>query len=66
MLSRNADGTSSCTASKHAKSTAIVCYRTVQLTAEDKQLRPDLRLEAFDPAIAKVAQVVRWVQRMRG
>lgn len=65
LFSRLADGTGSCTASKNTKSTATVCYRTILVTPEDRQFRPDLRLAAFDPAIARVAQVARWVERMR-
>jgi hypothetical protein len=66
MFTIHPDGTGSCTASMNAKSTATVCYRTVLLVPEDKRFRPDLRIGIYDPAIAKVARVVRWMQQMRG
>jgi hypothetical protein len=36
------------------------------LVPEDKRFRPDLRIGIYDPAIAKVARIVRWVQQMAG
>jgi len=66
LFTKGADGTASCTASKSTKSMATVCYRTIPLTSEDRKLRPDLRIGIYDPAIAKVARVVQWVQQMGG
>ncbi|KAG8805418.1 hypothetical protein FRC17_005527 [Serendipita sp. 399] len=64
LFTRSTDGSSTgCTASENLKSKATICYRTVATTREDRRLRPDLRLAALDPGMAKVAQVVQLMQQ---
>ncbi|KAG8819327.1 hypothetical protein FRC19_009863 [Serendipita sp. 401] len=63
LFTRSTDGSSACTASEKLKSKATICYRTFPTTKDDRRLRPDLRLAALDPGMAKVAQVVQLIQQ---
>ncbi|KAG8895941.1 hypothetical protein FRB99_000254 [Tulasnella sp. 403] len=51
-------------ASPNERSAMTICYRTLPLTRDDRQYRPDLRLAQSDKALRKVAKVVQWVQDM--
>ncbi|KAF9011416.1 hypothetical protein BDQ17DRAFT_881066 [Cyathus striatus] len=54
------------TASPFLKSKMTICYRTMPHAHEDSRLRPDLRLAESEPCVRKVANVVRWFERMAG
>lgn len=60
------NATISLTASSYLRSKLDICYRTMPYSHEDKRLRPDLRLGHSDPAVRKVAAVVKWFECMAG
>ncbi|KAF8515045.1 hypothetical protein BU17DRAFT_51986 [Hysterangium stoloniferum] len=54
------------TASPHQKSQAQICYRTLPYSEDDRRFRPDLRLAYSVPAVRKVGEAVKWMERMAG
>ncbi|KAF8346060.1 hypothetical protein F5887DRAFT_1158416 [Amanita rubescens] len=63
---RDAQTSPSLTASPYLGSRLSICYRTLPRENDDQRLRPDLRLGASDAAVRKVANVVRWFEKMAG